>query len=117
MAELTLVGVARPETVAAIAAQNRAYSNLIDVALDNLERRAEAGVFEWHREVRHVLWFYGRDGGMQPGGFIGHLLAAIDGADMENRRKLGLGFQSYVVLVEVMKQVPDGAERLRRLVA
>lgn len=50
---------------------------------------------------RSVAWFYGREGGWQPGSFVEALLTAISRADQENLFRLALAFPAYVEAMRV----------------
>lgn len=65
----------------------------------------------------HVLWHYGREGGLKPGSFTRQLLAAIDAADPSNKDRLAAGFPGYVAAVTAIQYDPDGVAHLRDLAA
>jgi hypothetical protein len=50
---------------------------------------------------RHVLWFYGAEGGVQPGSFTESLMKTIKLADGWNKAKLVHGFPEYVAALEL----------------
>lgn len=51
-------------------------------------------------EARHVLWFFGQDGGEPPGGFTNSLLLAINRADPANLERVRAGFPGYVAAMK-----------------
>jgi hypothetical protein len=63
----------------------------------------------------HVLWHYGREGGLKPGSFTRQLLVTIDAADPGNKDRLAAGFPAYVAAVTAIQYDPDGAAHLRDL--
>jgi hypothetical protein len=50
---------------------------------------------------RHVLWYYGAEGGVQPGSFTQALMQAIKTADGGNKAKLVQVFPEYVAALEL----------------
>lgn len=64
--------------------------------------------------ARHVLWFYGHEGGIQPGTFTENLITAIDSADMDNTAALANAFPSLVAAVIAAKHDPNGIKALQR---
>lgn len=66
--------------------------------------------------ARHVLWHYGRDGGMQPGNGTRTLMVAIDAADMVNVERLRLGFPELVTAMLTAKNDIGGVEQLQQIV-
>lgn len=52
------------------------------------------------QEARHVLAFYGLEGGEAAGGFTQSLMLAISRADQSNLAKLRLGFPGYVAAMK-----------------
>lgn len=66
-------------------------------------------------EAREVLWFYGREGGQEPGSFVESLIRTMARADAFNLTKLGWAFPGYATAVRWMKQFEDGADRLRQV--
>lgn len=58
--------------------------------------------------VRRVLWFFGRPGGREPGGFFTSLLEAMSKADQENLARLHVGFPADAFWMAVLKQRADG---------
>ncbi len=65
--------------------------------------------------ARHVLWYYERDGGIKPGSFTQHLLAAIDSADIVNVGLLANAYPELVAAVVAAKCDPDGIAALQRI--
>lgn len=65
--------------------------------------------------ARHVLWHYGRKGGMQPGRGTESLMVAIDAADMVTVEKLRLGFPELVGAMLAAKNDMDGIARLQKI--
>lgn len=65
--------------------------------------------------ARHVLWFYGQDGGIQPGTFTQKLIGTIDSADLENAGLLANAYPSLVAAVIAAKCDPDGIAALQRI--
>lgn len=51
-------------------------------------------------EARHVLFYYGQEGGEEPGGFVHSLLLAISRADADNLTRLRQGFPGYVAAMK-----------------
>lgn len=62
----------------------------------------------------HVLAFYGKDGGKQPGSFTEYLIHAISHADMVNTAKLAELYPDYVTAVTAAQYDPDGIAALQR---
>jgi hypothetical protein len=58
--------------------------------------------------VRQVLWFFGRPGGVQPGGFRTALLEAMAVADQENFERLYSAFPALGFWFAALKQRHDG---------
>ncbi len=58
--------------------------------------------------VRQVLWFFGRPGGRQPGGFRTALFEAMAIADQENFSRLYSSFPVLGFWFDVLKQRSDG---------
>jgi hypothetical protein len=67
--------------------------------------------------ARHVLWHFGREGGIEPGTFIARLLDAIAAADMVNTARLAEGFPEYVAAVVGAQMDPDGITNLQKIAA
>lgn len=65
--------------------------------------------------ARHVLWFYGQDGGIQPGTFTEHLITTVDSADMDNTALLANAYPSLVAAVIAAKLDPNGIAALQRI--
>lgn len=64
--------------------------------------------------ARHVLWHYGRPGGIQPGLGTQRLMQAIDAADLANVERLRLGFPELVAAMLAAKYDRDGIDRLQQ---
>jgi hypothetical protein len=58
--------------------------------------------------VRMVLWFFGRPGGVQPGGFWSAQLEAFAVADMENFRRLYEAFPVHAFWFDALKRRSNG---------
>jgi hypothetical protein len=67
--------------------------------------------------ARHVLWYFGENGGMDPGRFIHCLIAAICAADPDNQARLATIYPEYVAAVLGAKLDPDGTANLQRIAA
>lgn len=65
----------------------------------------------------HVLWHYGREGGIQAGSFTQNLITTIDMADPANRDKLALGFPELVAAVTAIQYDRDGVQHLQQIAA
>ncbi|MEU5580992.1 hypothetical protein ABZ791_30415 [Streptomyces huasconensis] len=65
--------------------------------------------------ARHVLWFFGQDGGYQPGSFTEHLLYALSFADMVNTAKIAEVYPDYAAAMVAAKLDPDGIANLQRI--
>lgn len=65
--------------------------------------------------ARHVLWHYGRPGGIQAGSFTENLIVTIDMADLPNRALIALGFPELVAAVALIKDDPHGVLRLQQI--
>ncbi len=50
--------------------------------------------------ARQCAWFFGHEGGEEPGSFVTSLLEAISHADAENRGLLALVFPAYVAAMD-----------------
>lgn len=67
-------------------------------------------------EIQHVLWHHGR-GGFAPDSVERALLAAITGArGTRHRELLHRVYPDLVMACLIIEELPDGAERLQRLV-
>lgn len=58
--------------------------------------------------VRRILWFFGRPGGREPGGFFSSLLEAMSKADQENFARIQIGFPADAFWMHVMKNRDNG---------
>lgn len=65
--------------------------------------------------ARHVLWFFGQDGGHQPGSFTKHLMYALSFADMANTAKIAEVYPDYAAAMLAAKLDPDGIKNLQRI--
>ncbi|MFD5137493.1 hypothetical protein ACFWMX_14825 [Streptomyces sp. NPDC058378] len=65
--------------------------------------------------ARHVLWHYGRPGGMQPGSYTERLMEAIDAADMVNAEKLRGAYPELVSAMLAAKNDLDGIDCLQQI--
>lgn len=65
--------------------------------------------------AKHVLGFFGQEGGQQPGTFHEYLIHTIESADPVNRDKLALGFPDYVAAAMAVAYDPDGIQHLQRI--
>lgn len=65
--------------------------------------------------ARHVLWFYGRDGGAALGGFTQYLISVIDAAGLDDVALLANAYPGLVAAVLVAKLDPDGMAALQRV--
>ena len=61
---------------------------------------------EAEKEVaRHVLWYYGVEGGYRPGSFSESLLETMHQADSNNLAKLLVAFPEYRKPLEILRMV------------
>lgn len=67
-------------------------------------------------DAQAVLWYFGAEGGLEPGGFTGSLMRAIARADSANARRLRRGFPGLVTAVKMCQEDPNGLVRLQDLV-
>jgi hypothetical protein len=65
--------------------------------------------------ARHVLWHYGRDGGMQPGSYTERLMETIDAADMVNAEILRGAYPELVAAMLTAKNDIGGVEQLQQI--
>lgn len=65
----------------------------------------------------HVLWHFGAQGGMEPGGFYRSLLDTIRHADPEQRARLGVVYRDYVEAFNAAQGDPDGIRMLQQIAA
>ncbi|MGW9238167.1 hypothetical protein ACWGRL_05425 [[Kitasatospora] papulosa] len=65
--------------------------------------------------ARHVLWHYGRPGGIQPGSYTERLMEAIDAADVVNAEKLRAAYPELVSAMLTAKNDMDGVKSLREI--
>ncbi|HZX38002.1 MAG TPA: hypothetical protein VFF37_06650 [Streptomyces sp.] len=71
------------------------------------------------RVAAHVLWHYGDRGypAMEPGGYIGRLIALIASADRVHRSTLGQVYPAYVAAVVIASDRDMGMATLRDVAA
>ena len=93
------------------------------IHLPKLERPVEPAEIE-ATAAHHVLWLYGHELGMKPGGFVQLLLKAWFQADMVNFAKLAEQWPEYGRVMHLWKNVVGGdqaviamARRFRPIVA
>ncbi|GAA3384379.1 hypothetical protein [Streptomyces racemochromogenes] len=65
--------------------------------------------------AQHVLHFFGRAGGTEPGSFTSHLIAAISAADLANFDRLAGLYPEYATAVQVAKHDQDGITKLQMI--
>lgn len=66
--------------------------------------------------IRHAFYYYGYEGGYEPGSFTTKLMDAIAHADLSNRAKLWAAFPELVsAMAKIMDQPNAEAELRRRL--
>ncbi|WP_101897186.1 hypothetical protein [Embleya scabrispora] len=62
-------------------------------------------------EAAHVLWYFAPPG-RRPGSFTEQLIALINMAGQENRRRLARAYPGYAAAVHMIKTDPRGTQRL-----
>lgn len=67
--------------------------------------------------ARHVLWQYGRPGGVQPGSFTEYLMAAISSADLRNREILRADYPALFEALQMARYDKQGIAKLQRIAA
>lgn len=67
--------------------------------------------------ARHVLWFFGAEGGAEPGNFTLQLLRLIGYADYDNRNKLATLYPAEALAVQIAQLDADGMKTLQAVAA
>lgn len=65
--------------------------------------------------ARHVLWLFGRKGGVQPGSFTQRLMAAIDVADVLNQQKIANEYPDLVAAIRMAGNDDTGIATLQQI--
>ncbi|MFD3568497.1 hypothetical protein [Streptomyces sp. NPDC058667] len=65
--------------------------------------------------ARHVLWLFGRQGGVQPGTFTQRLMAAIDAADVLNKQKIANEYPALVAAIRMAGNDDNGIATLQQI--
>ncbi|WP_327160490.1 hypothetical protein [Streptomyces zaomyceticus] len=65
--------------------------------------------------ARHVLWLFGRQGGVQPGSFTQRLMAAIDAADVLNQQKIANEYPDLVAAIRMAGNDDTGIATLQQI--
>lgn len=63
--------------------------------------------------ARHVLGYYGAEGGWQAGSFTQNILRAYQGADPGNKARLRRGFPEIAEAMDLVDNHPNGIEKLQ----
>jgi hypothetical protein len=63
----------------------------------------------------HVLWYFEQPGGMRPGAFTQHLIAAIESADRKNEAILKEAYPELSAAVDLARHDEDGIAKLQQI--